>query len=276
VDTRLTNKKEGGQYAVLVSDTEGLIGRYQYLLFDIFSTDTNSPFGNTFFSEIDVIDRDAPPGTEPPPAPVITETFETDDGKHQVIINTSDAPDLTEWARRELAPVMKEWYPKIIALLPSDGYVAPERVTLTFVEGMNPGIPAAAGGKRISCNVEWFRKNLKGITPDGMKLLLNYPWPGNVRELKNAIERAMILEDHGVIDPAVLIDDVGGYLGETPFAVVEFRAIEKIMGDRLAHLVDAGGEGNSSQPDRQVIVNAACFDRNAAIPWQEDRHILAD
>jgi len=162
VDTRLTNKKEGGQYAVLVSDTEGLVGRYHYLLFDIFSTDTNSPFGNTFFSEIDVIDRDAPAVAEPPPAPVITETFETDDGKHQVIINTSHAPDLTEWARKELAPVMKEWYPKIIALLPSDGYVAPERVTLSFVEGMDPGIPAAAGGRRISCNVEWFRKNLKG------------------------------------------------------------------------------------------------------------------
>jgi two-component system response regulator AtoC len=49
-----------------------------------------------------------------------------------------------------------------------------------------------------------FRKNIKGVTPDGMKLLMNYAWPGNVRELKNAIERAMILEDQGVIEVAQL------------------------------------------------------------------------
>jgi DNA-binding NtrC family response regulator len=49
-----------------------------------------------------------------------------------------------------------------------------------------------------------FRKNIKGVTPEGMRLLLNYPWPGNVRELKNAIERAMILEDQGVIEVAQL------------------------------------------------------------------------
>jgi two-component system, NtrC family, response regulator AtoC len=40
-----------------------------------------------------------------------------------------------------------------------------------------------------------FRKSVKGVTPEGMKLLENYFWPGNIRELKNAIERAMILVD---------------------------------------------------------------------------------
>ncbi len=45
-----------------------------------------------------------------------------------------------------------------------------------------------------------FRRNVKGITPEGLKLLTNYSWPGNVRELKNAIERAMILVDQDMID----------------------------------------------------------------------------
>lgn len=45
-----------------------------------------------------------------------------------------------------------------------------------------------------------FRKNVKGITPDGLKLLMAYPWPGNIRELKNAVERAMILVDTDMID----------------------------------------------------------------------------
>jgi two-component system response regulator AtoC len=45
-----------------------------------------------------------------------------------------------------------------------------------------------------------FRKTVKGITPEGMKLIMNYTWPGNVRELKNAVERAMILVDGDTID----------------------------------------------------------------------------
>src|SRR6202161_3451995 len=40
-----------------------------------------------------------------------------------------------------------------------------------------------------------FRKKVTGITDETRKLMLKYDWPGNVRELKNAVERAMILED---------------------------------------------------------------------------------
>jgi transcriptional regulator with PAS, ATPase and Fis domain len=40
-----------------------------------------------------------------------------------------------------------------------------------------------------------FKKSIRGISDDTRKLLVSHTWPGNVRELKNAIERAMILED---------------------------------------------------------------------------------
>ena len=53
-----------------------------------------------------------------------------------------------------------------------------------------------------------FRKAIKGLTEETRRLMLNYDWPGNVRELKNAIERAMILEEGSLLQP--------GYL---PFAV---------------------------------------------------------
>ncbi len=48
------------------------------------------------------------------------------------------------------------------------------------------------------------RKAVTGITPEAMRLLVDYTWPGNVRELKNAIERAMILEDTDRLTPAHL------------------------------------------------------------------------
>jgi two-component system response regulator HydG len=36
-------------------------------------------------------------------------------------------------------------------------------------------------------------RNVNGITPQCMDLIIKYPWPGNVRELENAIERGVIL-----------------------------------------------------------------------------------
>jgi len=40
-----------------------------------------------------------------------------------------------------------------------------------------------------------FKRKILGVSPEAEKLLQGYHWPGNVRELRNAIERAMILED---------------------------------------------------------------------------------
>jgi len=42
---------EGGQYAASVSD----VGKYRYLLFDCYITEYQDNWGNTFYSEIDVI-----------------------------------------------------------------------------------------------------------------------------------------------------------------------------------------------------------------------------
>ncbi len=37
------------------------------------------------------------------------------------------------------------------------------------------------------------KRQVAGITPECMDLLIRYPWPGNVRELENSIERGVIL-----------------------------------------------------------------------------------
>jgi DNA-binding NtrC family response regulator len=46
---------------------------------------------------------------------------------------------------------------------------------------------------------ELFNKNVKGISPDAMDLLMRYSWSGNVRELRNIIERIMIIENPEII-----------------------------------------------------------------------------
>jgi PAS domain S-box-containing protein len=49
-----------------------------------------------------------------------------------------------------------------------------------------------------------FKRRIEGITPEATDLLLGHDWPGNVRELRNAIERAMILEESSRITAASL------------------------------------------------------------------------
>ena len=56
VDTR-PDRNRGGQYGVSITDPTGSLGHYRYLLFDVFETESDDVYGNTFFSEIDVTER---------------------------------------------------------------------------------------------------------------------------------------------------------------------------------------------------------------------------
>ena len=49
-----------------------------------------------------------------------------------------------------------------------------------------------------------FKRSIEGVSDAAAKLLLSHDWPGNVRELRNAIERAMILEETALIHSASL------------------------------------------------------------------------
>jgi transcriptional regulator with PAS, ATPase and Fis domain len=53
-----------------------------------------------------------------------------------------------------------------------------------------------------------FKKEVRAITPEAMRILISYPWPGNIRELEHAIERGVILAAGSRITPAELPDEV--------------------------------------------------------------------
>ena len=206
VDTRPKVGDPGGQHGVTLSDPiAGALGSYRFLLFDIERTEGRDDFGNTFYSEIDVIDAQGPPpasaGTGD--GEKILKSFAVEGGKYQFTIDASAAPDLLGWADKELRPVIQEWYPKLVAMLPSEGFQAATNVTLRFRNDMG-GTPAAAGGGRISMNSGWFRKELKreargSVVHEMVHLVQNY---GAARRTNPSATRA----------PGWLVEGIADYI----------------------------------------------------------------
>ncbi|MCO5053457.1 MAG: DUF1080 domain-containing protein [Verrucomicrobiae bacterium] len=152
VDTRPATGDWGGEYRVRITDASGELGKFRYLLFDISPTEQNDPFGNTFYSEIDVIETGATEAATAAPY-----RFTTSTGEQQISVDTSEAPDLAEWVEDKLAPVLSAWYPRIVARLPSAGFNAPTNVTIVIrpADGV-----AYASGNRITANADWLRREL--------------------------------------------------------------------------------------------------------------------
>jgi two-component system response regulator HydG len=48
------------------------------------------------------------------------------------------------------------------------------------------------------------RRDLRGITPEALDLLVRHDWPGNVRELENTVERLVVLSTGPYLEPADL------------------------------------------------------------------------
>jgi len=89
-----------------------------------------------------------------------------------------------------------------------------------------------------------FKQQVEGVSSEAESLLLAYNWPGNVRELRNAIERAMILEDTAYIRPASL--HIAARAGESAFATA--------AGADLGSL--AGGDMSLLEQERELVTQA--------------------
>jgi hypothetical protein len=61
VSTLSDRGEEGGQYAASVVGSSGTLGKHRYLLFDCYVTELHDNWGNTFYSEIDVIGKEINP-----------------------------------------------------------------------------------------------------------------------------------------------------------------------------------------------------------------------
>ncbi len=51
-------------------------------------------------------------------------------------------------------------------------------------------------------------KDVQGIAPDALKLLVEYPWPGNVREMQSAVRRALLQTNGAVLIAEALPEEI--------------------------------------------------------------------
>jgi two-component system, NtrC family, response regulator AtoC len=84
-----------------------------------------------------------------------------------------------------------------------------------------------------SYNAE-FKKHIRGVSPEAMTKLQAHGWPGNVRELRNAIERAMLLSDGPILEPADFLAGAGaavrlGEQVELPAAGIDLDQLERSL-----------------------------------------------
>jgi DNA-binding NtrC family response regulator len=103
-----------------------------------------------------------------------------------------------------------------------------------------------------------FKKAIRGISEDSRKLLLTHDWPGNVRELKNAIERAMILEEADHLRPVYLPFSVGrAQNGMTAFEAVAGESGPALADGRSLPRLSIPEGGTSLEEVERALVEMA-------------------
>jgi hypothetical protein len=196
VDTRPSRGEKGGQYGVSIRPASGLtIGKYRYLLFDVSATAKDDPFGNTFLGEIDVIDAAGPKVLETVAGAI---SRSPDSAPYQITIDYTDTPELKDWVKKRLQPVVDKWYPMIVAALASDGYTAPARLTIAITDDYR-GV-AAASGTGIVCSADWVKKNYRGEAAGAV-----------VHELVHVVQHYN-LAPKGAPRPGWLVEGVADYI----------------------------------------------------------------
>lgn len=168
VDTRREFKLAGGQYGVSVQDPAGIVGNYRYLLLDVDRTETNDAFGNTFFSEIAVLDRDAPA------APLVvakTESHTYNENGLRLVF-TSDDPKFDPAVRDALVKAFFATYPQMMKTFNPQA----ARNVRFAIENRFRGV-AATAGTTIHANPQWFHEHpqdIDVITHEAMHVVQAY------------------------------------------------------------------------------------------------------
>ncbi len=99
------------------------------------------------------------------------------------------------------------------------------------------------------------KKEIKGISKEAIKLLLEYHWPGNVRELENAIERAVIMTDQDYLVPSDFPKDLTeGFSEMIKKGVNDRKSLDDIKSEYIREILKEVG-GNKRIASEILKVN---------------------
>ncbi len=86
---------------------------------------------------------------------------------------------------------------------------------------------------------------IKGITPEAEKMMINYSWPGNIRELRNTIEHSFIIESGDYITPTSLpgsirkVQEEEEKEQEEHGSIIDYQGIKDSVLDKEPHEEEA-------------------------------------
>lgn len=111
---------------------------------------------------------------------------------------------------------------------------------------------------------EEFGKEIRGIEPEALALLENYPFPGNVRELENTIERAVVLAEGEIIrkddlelayaSPQRADGPTGGY---APSCLEELKEIKRHVRGKAVEALEKAFVMSALQRNNWNVTRAA-------------------
>ncbi len=92
-------------------------------------------------------------------------------------------------------------------------------------------------------------REFKGISPEAMKILMDYAWPGNVRELRNLVESMVVLAPGSVIRPEDIPSEIRSGAGG---AMLPARREEATVPEVVEEMRSAGG-GDVQAPELEFV-----------------------
>lgn len=106
---------------------------------------------------------------------------------------------------------------------------------------------------------EKLKKDIQGIAPAAVSMLMKHPWPGNVRELENVIERAVVLAEKKVVLPENLPPELGARAGnrrmDDIFGGFSLKVARRMMEERLIRRALEATGGNRTRASRLLEIS---------------------
>lgn len=107
------------------------------------------------------------------------------------------------------------------------------------------------------------QKDVQGVTPEALSLLMAHEWPGNIRELENVVERSFITCTSGAIAPADLPSELTNACTPPPGSV-DIRATRDLLEAQVIQNAIVRNNYNRAAAARELGIHKSTLFRKMA------------